>query len=255
VQAALHRALEQRGAMTAPADLAHPSSGLFSRKDALKAGVAAAGAAWLLALGHTSAALADEVAHLADEGPMTAARLREILRGERARWHALLARVGTDRLDVPGVEGTWSVKQIVAHLTWYDGVIVEGAQQLQRTGTFVREGLRALSMDERNAIIAARSRARPAQEVLAESERVFGQLLGVVAACPDELLNDPRRLGLPDDVIPWTLVANNSYAHYRQHAQAIRAWLATQPASPDGGPGAPRESRRRERTWCGREGP
>lgn len=228
-------AIQRRGGATLP-DPVSPSAGVLSRKDALKAGVAAAGAAWLLALGHTSLALADEIASLAQGGPMTAARLVEILREERARWHALLAAVGPTRLDVPGVEGIWSVKQIVAHLTWYEGVIVEGAQTIMRGDPFVRTGLRALSLDERNAILADESRPRPVSAVLAESERVFGQLLAVIAACPDDLLNDPRRLGLPEDVAPWLLVANNSYAHYQEHAQAIRAWLTTQPAVGDGGP-------------------
>jgi hypothetical protein len=99
---------------------------------------------------------------------------------------------------------------------------VVGARQFLSSGTFVREGRRALSMDERNAILAAQSRARPVREVLAESEHVFAPLLVVVAGCPDATLNDPRRLGLPDDVVPWTLVANNSYAHYQEHALAIR---------------------------------
>ena len=235
LQTALQRVLEQRiGMMPPPTDAGHAASGLLSRKDALKAGMAAAGAAWLLALGHTSPAIASEVARLAQEGPMSAARLSAILRDERVRWRALLAEVGPDRMDISGAEGPWSVKQIVAHLTWYEGVIVEGARQLMSTGTFVREGLRALSIDERNAILADQSRARSVPDVLAESERVFGQLLAVVAGCPDDLLNDPRRLGLPDDVAPWTLVANNSYAHYQQHAQAIRDWLDALPASPEG---------------------
>jgi hypothetical protein len=190
----------------------------------LKAG-AVAGTAWLLALGHAGPAVADEARSLAGEGPMTAARLTDILRSERARWNVLLARVGPGRLEVPGVEGSWSVKQIIAHLTWYEGVVVTGAQQIMRTGTFARTGLQTMSMDERNAVLAEQSSTRPLAEVLAESEQVFAQLVAVIAACPDEILNDPRRLGLPDDVVPWMLVASNSYEHYQEHAAAIRAWL------------------------------
>jgi hypothetical protein len=225
VQTTMQQVLVQRADVAAPVVAEHPAPVTLSRKDALKAGIAAAGAAWLLALGHTSPAIASEIGRLAEEGPMTAARLGAVLRDERAQWNALLAEVGPERMDVPGVEGTWSVKQIVAHLTWYENVIVEGAQQLMSTGTYVREGLRALSMDERNAVLAEQSRGRPVQDVLAEAEQVFGQLLTVIAACPDDLLNDPRRLGLPDDVVPWMAVANNSYGHYQEHAQAIRAWL------------------------------
>ena len=230
---------ERLAATAAPVPVEHPAPGALTRRDALRAGMAAAGAAWLLALGQTSPASAEALARLAQGGPMSASRLVALLRSERARWEALLGRVGPARMDLAGVDGTWSVKQIVAHLTWYDGVIVEGAQQILRAGRFVREGLRALSMDERNAILAARSRARPAHEVLAESERVFGQLLAVVGACPDELLNDPRHLGLPDDVVPWMLVANNSYMHYQEHARAILGWLATDPVAAGGAPPAP----------------
>ncbi|HWE64466.1 MAG TPA: DinB family protein [Chloroflexota bacterium] len=229
----LQQVLAQRtGTPSTAAGVGLPSPAAVTRKEVLKTGVVAAGMAWLLALGHTSPAIAGEVNRLAQAGPMSAARLVAILRRERAQWDALLAMVGQERMDLPGVEGEWSVKQIVAHLTWYEGVVVEGARQLLSTGTFIRTGLRALSLDERNAILAAQSQSRPVRDVLAESEQVFGQLLAVVAGCPDEILNDPRRLGLPEDVVPWTLVANNSYAHYQEHAPAIRAWLDTLPASP-----------------------
>ena len=77
-----------------------------------------------------------------------------------------------------------------------------------------------------NAQIAAASRTQPASDVLAEADAVFGKLLSVVAACPQDILNDPQRLGLPEDMVPWMGVANNSYAHYRQHETALRAWLA-----------------------------
>jgi hypothetical protein len=185
----------------------------------------------LLGLGHTTPALAAELAELAGSRPMTGERLAGILQDERARWNALLARVGPERMEVPGVEGMWSVKELVAHLTWYERAVVEGAQQVASTGRFDREslharsGLAGLSMDERNAAIAERSRARPVTDVLAEAETVFGQLLGIVTAIPDELLNDAQLLGLADDIPPWMRVANNSYSHYRVHEDALRTWL------------------------------
>ena len=195
----------------------------LSRRDALRAG--AAGFAALLSLSHITPALADELARLAGPRPMTGPRLASILRAERSRWNELLAQVGMQRMDVPGVEGEWSVKQIVAHLTWYEQAIVEGAQQALITGTFKRRRPEGMGLDDMNAQIAAQSQSRPASEVLAEADAVFGQLLAAIEACPQDMLNDPRRLGLPEDMVPWMGVANNSYAHYRQHEPAIRAWL------------------------------
>lgn len=201
----------------------HTRPARFSRRDALTAG--AAGMAWLITLGHTSPALFNELMQLAGSDPMTGARLGSIVRAERAQWQALLARVGPDHMEQPGVEGDWSIKELVAHLTWYERAVLDGAQQILHAGTFTRPQRGDETMDERNARIAAASRARPLADVLAEADAVFGQLLSLIEAIPDDMLNDARLLGLPDDIPPWMRVANNSYAHYRQHAEAVLAWL------------------------------
>jgi hypothetical protein len=199
--------------------------GALSRRAVFNAGAAGFAAA-LLTVSHITPALADELARLAQGQPMTGARLADILRTERAQWNALLDQVGLDRMEIPGVEGEWSVKQLVAHLTWYEQAVVEGAQQVQSSGTFPRRRPAGMSMDEMNAQIAEESRERSISDVLAEAQAVFEQLLVVIAQCPQDLLNDPHVLRLPDDTPPWMRVANNSYAHYREHESALRAWLA-----------------------------
>ena len=226
VHTALEQALHQRiGASQALVRTAPRAAGMVSRRAALKAG--AASMAFLLTLGNITPAVASELAHLAQERPMTGARLADILRTERMQWNSLLAEIGRDRMEEPGAEGEWSVKELVAHLTWYEGRVIEGARQILGTGTFIRggSGLAGLDMDERNARLAAETRPRPVEDVLAEADQVFGQLLTFMAVCPEDLLNDPRRVGLPDDIPPWMRVADNSYAHYRQHAEGLRAWL------------------------------
>jgi hypothetical protein len=208
-------------------DVSASASGALSRRAAFKAGAAGFAAA-LLTLSHITPARADELARLAQGQPMTGARLGEILRAERVQWNALLDQVGLDRMDIPGVEGDWSVKQLVAHLTWYEQAVVDGAQQLQSSGTFLRHRPAGMSMDEMNAQIAEASRGRSARDVLTEAQEVFERLLVVIAQCPQDLLTDPRVLGLPDDTPAWMRVANNSYAHYREHEPALQAWLAAQ---------------------------
>jgi hypothetical protein len=203
-----------------------PQRQTLTRRNALKVG--AAGFAALLGLGHFTPALAEEFARLAGDEPMTGPRLAAILRDERARWNALLDQMGLERMDLPGVEGDWSVKELVAHLTWYEQSVVEGAMQVASTGSFKRRRPEGMGLDEMNARIAAQAHGRSAEEVLAEARQVFDQLLAVIEIIPQDILNDPRRLGLPGDVVPWMAVANNSYAHYRQHEPALREWLALQ---------------------------
>jgi DinB superfamily len=197
----------------------------LSRREALKVGAASVGA--IFSLSHMTPAIGADLARLARGRPMSGARLAGILRAERESWSALLARVGAERLENPGVEGTWSVKEIVAHLTWYEDRVVAGARQVFGTGKFAKtlDGLAAYPMDERNERIADAARARPAADVLAEAERTFAELLTLIEIAPTKVLNDPRLLGFDYDFKPWMAVANNSYAHYREHAQAIEARL------------------------------
>jgi DinB superfamily len=199
------------------------AAAVLSRRKALQTG--AAGLVGLLNLSHITPALAAELKRLAGERPMTGARLAAILQEERARWNALVALVRPERMEVSGVEGDWSVKDLIAHLSWYERAVVEGAQQILTTGTFTRRRGN-LSLDENNVEIAAASRGRSVTEVQDEAAQVFAQLLAVVNACPDQLLNDPKLLGLPDDLVPWMAIANNSYAHYREHEPALQAWLS-----------------------------
>jgi DinB superfamily len=210
-----------------PQSSPQPAATTMSRRAALLGG--AAGLAGLLSFGHVTPAIAEELARLAGTRPMTGPRLAGILRAERAKWNALLAQVGMERMEIPGAVGDWSVKQLAAHLTWYEGAVLEGARQVFATGKFTRRRREGLSLDEQNVQIAESSRTRPLSSVLAEADEVFAQLLALVEACPQAILNDPEALGLPDDMVPWMGIANNSYAHYRQHEQELRAWLAPKP--------------------------
>src|SRR5215468_7094455 len=92
-------------------------SATLSRRTALKAG--AAGLAAVLSFGHITPQLAKELAKLSQGKPMTGPRLAQILRTERVQWNALLAQVTPEQMEIPGAVGDWSVKQLVAHLTWY----------------------------------------------------------------------------------------------------------------------------------------
>ncbi|MEA2510954.1 MAG: hypothetical protein QOJ59_441 [Thermomicrobiales bacterium] len=51
------------------------------------------------------------------KGPETRTDVLATLFVEQALWEALLDDVGEARMDEPGVQGTWSVKEIAAHLT------------------------------------------------------------------------------------------------------------------------------------------
>src|SRR5438093_285996 len=83
----------------------------------------------------------------------------------RAAWDALLARLDPAQAETPDVEGSLSVKDLIAHVTWYEREMIGLIEARRLAGS----DLWSLSTNERNAIIFEQNRARQAQEILAEA--------------------------------------------------------------------------------------
>ena len=150
------------------------------------------------------------------------------LRREHAAWDALLAEVGEARMAQPGASGEWSVKDIIAHVTWYEREMVG----VLRTHTLAGSDLWELSPDQRNAALFAQLRDRPVADVLTEARQTFAELVALVEGLAEEDLHDATRYhAMPPDWIPWELLAGNSFAHYPEHARTIRVWMEQQASS------------------------
>jgi len=155
---------------------------------------------------------------------MDRATFIETLHAGRAEWEALLAEVGEARMLQPGAAGEWSVKDVIAHVTWGEREMVG----VMRAHALVGSDLWNLPEDERNAIMVAEQRDRRLHDVLTEERQVYAQFVEQVQALPDEDFTDSRRFReMPEQWLPWRVLAGCSFAHYRQHMPLIRAWLSS----------------------------
>jgi DinB family protein len=146
----------------------------------------------------------------------------DTLRAGRAEWEALLAQIGEARMLQLGAAGEWSVKDVIAHVTWGERETVE----LLQAHALVGSDLWNLPQDDRNAVVFEENRDRPLPEVLAEAQQVYAQLLEALGTLSEEDLTDPGRFrDMPANWIPWQIIAGSSYEHYQQHTPSIRAWL------------------------------
>jgi len=136
------------------------------------------------------------------------------LDAERARWDAALAQVDETRLSQMPAAGTWNIKDLVAHVTWFEREMVN----LLRERTLAGSDLWNLPQDERNAAIYAQSCDRPPGEVLEEARRVYAELRELLTSVTNEDLTDPGRFrDMPPAWVPWRVLAENTYEHYRDH--------------------------------------
>jgi hypothetical protein len=149
----------------------------------------------------------------------------ETVQQRRAVWESLIAEVGEARMTEPGVAGEWSVKDIIAHIAWYEWWSAEFIRT--RDWPKLPSHLDFEDTDARNAAYYLEMRDVPLEEIFAEARRSFDGLIAAVEGLTDEEFNQPALLGMPDDPA-WALsswLPENTYRHYEQHAPAIRAWL------------------------------
>jgi uncharacterized damage-inducible protein DinB len=145
--------------------------------------------------------------------------LLETLKSERARWDALLAQVDEARMVQPGAAGAWSVKDIIAHVAWYEHETVGLLNQRALIGS----ELWYRSLEERNAAIFEANQDRSLSDVQEEAQRVFNELLAAVASLSEEELVDPSRFQhMPAEWTPWKAIASNTYEHYPQHIPDVQ---------------------------------
>ena len=160
---------------------------------------------------------------------MNKSEFLETLQTVRAQWEELLAEIGKEHMQEPGAEGVWSVKDLIAHVTWPEREMVA---ILQARSLVVGSQLWDLPQDELNAVVVAQNRDCPLQEVLAGEQQVYTQFFEALQGLSEEELADASHFHeMPADWIPWEMLASNCFEHYRAHMPALRAWLEKQPGS------------------------
>ena len=138
-------------------------------------------------------------------------------------WDQLVNRIPRQRMTEPGLGGGWSVKDVVAHVTWSERKMIAVLRQRALVGSPLWER----DQDARNAIVYVENRDRGLDDVLDEELRVYAELLPLLEELTSEDLVDAERWErmLPA-VPPWRIFAGSTFLHYEDHADAIRRLVA-----------------------------
>jgi uncharacterized damage-inducible protein DinB len=155
---------------------------------------------------------------------MTRSKFLSTLKSDRETWESLLAQFDQDQMTQPFTSENWALKDIIAHVTWYERQMV-GVLQAR---TLVGSDLWDLPHNERNKTIFEENKHRPLNEVKREAQEVYKQLFEVLGTLSDEELVNSRKFSdMPEDWVPWKVIADNSFNHYHQHMPEVQAWLET----------------------------
>jgi hypothetical protein len=163
---------------------------------------------------------------------MNKSELLNWLREEYWAWESLLEQIGPERMEQSGVNGDWSMKDIVAHLTGWNRRLVA---HLSAAGRGEPEPpppwpAHLQTDDEVNAWIYESYRERSLREVLEETRQVFQQLLAVIEGLPDDVWIEEVRHDRAYYLV-WfgseRFPAGEFFDHFHDdHEPDVRAWLA-----------------------------
>jgi len=142
------------------------------------------------------------------------------LHAGRERLAAALAQMDEARMVEPVLYGLWSVKDLLAHLGFWEHHIVAAYRTLQR-GDVPDPGPDEASLHATNARVFAEHRGRPLADVQREEQEAYQALLSLVEAAPEDDLFDPHRFAWTRGHPLAELIANNSYEHYDEHLQDL----------------------------------
>jgi hypothetical protein len=115
-----------------------------------------------------------------------------------------------------GVAGNWSVRDIVAHITWWEGEALKHLPLINKgikPPTYAKE---YGGIDAFNAMMTEQKRGLSVSEILRQRDETHQRLLAYIECAPEEQFTREtrfrRRLRL------------DTYNHYPKHTNAIIAW-------------------------------
>ena len=161
---------------------------------------------------------------------MKKSELLNWLQEQYQQWESFLDQIGPTRMTQPGVNGDWSMKDIVAHLTGWNRWLVARLQAAQRGEPKPSPSWPAhlQTDDEINAWIYEANRGRSVGEILDETHQVFQQLFAAIESLPEDVWIEFIE---PKFYLVWVgeerFPIGEFFDHFHDdHEPDIRVWLA-----------------------------
>ena len=145
-----------------------------------------------------------------------------------AHFDALIAGLSEQQIHMPGVNGGWSVKDHIAHLTFWERVnLLEILKAIEQETSWTDPGLESTEevRDKTNQQVYLQNKDRSLADVLSEFQVTHQQVMEYLEKLSEEELKKPYEWLGGYTIITWL---NEPNGHYDEHEQYIRDWLARQ---------------------------
>jgi len=164
-----------------------------------------------------------------DINPKNKAALVDVINKERHNLESLIAGL-TDSLKVlPGVEGDWSIKDIMAHIaTWeqlaYDRIHTALTDEPIKFPVIKGDD----DLDRFNAEIYEKNKSLPLDKIQAEFQESHQVLLKLIDSLEEDFIPQKLLLDWSGNLTVQVLISSNTHWHYIEHMESIVKFLQNQ---------------------------
>jgi len=163
---------------------------------------------------------------------------------EEVEWKTMLTEFGTDRMEIPGVTGDWTFKDVAAHLNgWRQPYVDNLLAVLHHQPTPELNWPIEVSPEETdeeaqiiNDWLYEQNHDRPLEEILAESQQQWDDLHTAVNELPDAALYDRDVFSkFGGDSLAEAITNGGLFNHFHEeHESILRAWLTQEQPEDEG---------------------
>ncbi len=130
-----------------------------------------------------------------------------------------LATLDEAQMIQPNTCGDWSVKDVIAHITWYEREMVGMIRQRALLGSDLWNVL----LEQRKAAIFEEYKDRLLADILSDVRTIHQSLMELILGLSDDDLQYASHFReMPPDWKPWEVIASNTFEHYLDHVADIR---------------------------------
>jgi hypothetical protein len=154
-------------------------------------------------------------------------KILSMIRQEHLAFEQTLALFEPSQMVGLKVEGEWTIKDMLVHITVWEKRMVMWLDQAEHgmTPAMPAPGVSWEELDHLNDLTYQANRDRPLEDVLADFHQSYQDVLLAVQAMPELDLFYPDRFAWREGKPLWKIVAANTWWHYRDHCQAIDQFL------------------------------
>src|SRR5262245_35619380 len=154
---------------------------------------------------------------------ITPAEIARRTRETGARLELLLAQLSVGQMNLPGAVGVWSVKDVLAHIAFWERYMIGILRAIARGETPELEA--DDETEQRNASVLAQYYLRPLSTVVADWHAAREELLDELEGLSTADLHDPDRFPWNEGRPLISRIIGNAYEHEQEHIDQIRAWM------------------------------